>query len=145
MTKKADTTDIKMKTEETKDRRDLLKGLVAGSAVVAGSKSLPDTWSKPLTDAVILPGHASTTAPRGGYSLGDEYGGDQALVDDAQGDREGYYGPDEGEDRSDLEYFRGDEEGVDTDYGEDDSGDRGEDNPGGSDYGEDSEGGRPTG
>ena len=51
--------------KETKDRRALLKGIVAGSAVVGGTKALPQEWSKPLTDSVLLPGHAATTYTEG--------------------------------------------------------------------------------
>ncbi len=61
---------------EVKDRRSLLKGLVAGSAVVVGgNKALPEQWSKPLTNAVLLPAHAATT---GDFEQGDKYsaGGD---------------------------------------------------------------------
>jgi len=58
-------------TPEVKDRRSLLKGLVAGSALITGTKALPDQWAKPLTNAVILPSHAQTT---GDYTAGD-YGG----------------------------------------------------------------------
>ena len=51
--------DIKdVKSNAVTDRRALLKGLIAGSAVVTGSKALPETWVKPITDAVVLPGHA---------------------------------------------------------------------------------------
>jgi len=55
-------------THELKDRRSLLKGLVAGSALITGSKALPERWAKPLTNAVILPSHAQTT---GDFNYGD--------------------------------------------------------------------------
>ena len=55
-------------SKEVKDRRALLKGIVAGSAVVGGSKALPEQWSSPLTDSVVLPSHGRTT--------GDKYEGD---------------------------------------------------------------------
>lgn len=42
-------------------RRDLMKVLAAsGSAIVAG-QSLPENWSKPITDSVLLPAHAQTS------------------------------------------------------------------------------------
>ena len=44
--------------KEVKDRRALLKGIAAGSAVVGGAKALPERWSKPLTDSVVIPSHA---------------------------------------------------------------------------------------
>ena len=55
-------------SKEVKDRRAVLKSIVAGSAVVGGTKALPEQWSKPLTDSVMLPGHARTT---GDWNYGD--------------------------------------------------------------------------
>lgn len=43
------------------ERRKLLKGtLIVGGAVV-GAKSLPESWSRPIVDAVMLPAHAQTS------------------------------------------------------------------------------------
>ena len=71
--------------KDVKDRRALLKGIVAGSAVVGGSKALPEQWSKPLTDSVVLPSHAQTTVDYGDARifLGDGYNskdGDYELI-----------------------------------------------------------------
>jgi len=42
-------------------RRKLLKSIAAGSGAVVAGKSLPESWSKPVIDSVMLPVHASTT------------------------------------------------------------------------------------
>lgn len=42
-------------------RRSLLKSIAAGSGAIVAGKSLPESWSKPVVDAVILPAHAETT------------------------------------------------------------------------------------
>jgi len=44
-------------------RRKLLKGLIAGSGAVVVGKSLPENWSRPVVDAVMLPAHAQTSGP----------------------------------------------------------------------------------
>ncbi len=43
-------------------RRKLLKSIAAGSGAVVAGKSLPESWSKPVIDSVILPVHATTTS-----------------------------------------------------------------------------------
>jgi len=46
------------------DRRKTLKTLLVGSGVaLAAGKTLPDKWTKPVVDSVILPAHAQTTTP----------------------------------------------------------------------------------
>ncbi|GJL83898.1 MAG: hypothetical protein DHS20C01_35320 [marine bacterium B5-7] len=54
---------IDQQSSEGRDklRRELLKGLGAGGALLAGSKALPDSWKTPVVDAVVLPAHAQTT------------------------------------------------------------------------------------
>ena len=42
-------------------RRKLLKSIAAGSGAVVAGKSLPESWSKPFVDSVVLPAHATTT------------------------------------------------------------------------------------
>ena len=61
----------KSKSTDTKTRRELLRSLVAGSAVVGGNKLLPETWSKPLTDSILLPSHALTTTEPPSYNAFD--------------------------------------------------------------------------
>lgn len=55
--------------ELSKPRRKLLRTLAAGSGVVLTGTSLPDKWSRPVVDSVVLPAHAQTTGqddkPRG--------------------------------------------------------------------------------
>lgn len=114
--------------KEVKDRRTLLKGLVAGSAVVTGSKALPETWAKPMTDAIILPGHALTTTDAGGGDTGDSFPGGSEDGDDRSNESDG---------PEDLEY--GDSDGSrsrDGDYESSDKYENNYDNDGeGVDYG----------
>jgi hypothetical protein len=48
-------------------RRKLLKSIAAGSGAVIAGKSLPESWTKPVVDSVMLPAHAETSpaAPTG--------------------------------------------------------------------------------
>ena len=43
-------------------RRKLLKSIAAGSGAVVAGKSLPESWSKPVVDSMLLPAHATTTS-----------------------------------------------------------------------------------
>ena len=51
-------------------RRKLLKSIAAGSGAIVAGKSLPESWSRPVVDSVMLPAHAqtSTETPPLGYS-----------------------------------------------------------------------------
>jgi hypothetical protein len=42
-------------------KRKLLKSIAAGGGAVVAGKSLPESWSAPVIDSVMLPAHASTT------------------------------------------------------------------------------------
>jgi len=42
-------------------RRKLLKSIAAGSGAIIAGKSLPENWTKPVVDSVILPVHAQTS------------------------------------------------------------------------------------
>ncbi len=42
-------------------RRKLLKSIAAGSGVIVAGKSLPESWSRPIVDSVMLPAHAQTS------------------------------------------------------------------------------------
>jgi len=44
-----------------KSRRKLLKSIAAGSGAIVAGKSLPDSWSRPVVDSVMLPAHAQTS------------------------------------------------------------------------------------
>jgi hypothetical protein len=67
MNRKKDNIDIESRIDEEEEqdkgssRRRLLMGLAASSAVITGQKVLPEKWTKPVVDAVILPAHAETT------------------------------------------------------------------------------------
>jgi len=45
-------------------RRKLLKGLAAGGGAITTSKLLPESWGKPILDAITLPAHAQATGLR---------------------------------------------------------------------------------
>lgn len=47
--------------KSSESRRKLLKSIAAGSGVIVAGKSLPDTWTKPVVDSVLLPVHAQTS------------------------------------------------------------------------------------
>lgn len=47
--------------ESNQSRRKLLKSIAAGSGAVIAGKSLPESWSKPVVDSVMLPVHAQTS------------------------------------------------------------------------------------
>ena len=42
-------------------RRKLLKSIAAGSGAIVAGKSLPQSWSRPVVDSVMLPAHAQTS------------------------------------------------------------------------------------
>ncbi|MCP3955487.1 MAG: hypothetical protein GY697_25185 [Desulfobacterales bacterium] len=42
-------------------RRKLLKSIAAGSGAVVAGKSLPESWSKPVINSIMLPAHAQLT------------------------------------------------------------------------------------
>ena len=44
-----------------KSRRKLLKSIALGSGAVVAGKSLPESWSRPVVDSVMLPAHAQTS------------------------------------------------------------------------------------
>ena len=51
------------------DRRKIVKSLAVGTGAVITGKALPETWSKPLVDAVMLPAHAATTNDTGSTAV----------------------------------------------------------------------------
>lgn len=42
-------------------RRKLIKSIAAGSGAVIAGKSLPENWTRPVVDSVLLPSHAQTS------------------------------------------------------------------------------------
>ena len=44
-----------------KARRKLLKTIVSGGGAIVAGKSLPESWTKPVVDSVMLPAHAETS------------------------------------------------------------------------------------
>ncbi len=47
--------------ERQASRRKLLKSILAGGGVAAAGRALPEQWTKPVVDSVLLPAHAQTT------------------------------------------------------------------------------------
>lgn len=62
MPKQDKQTDVK---DVTSARRRLLKALMAGGGAGAIGGALPDRWTTPMVDAVLLPAHAQATASNG--------------------------------------------------------------------------------
>ena len=46
-------------------RRQVLKGVVAGSGVVASVMSLPKEWTKPVVQSIVAPAQAQVSPPSG--------------------------------------------------------------------------------
>lgn len=44
-------------------KRKLIKSIAVGSGAIVAGKSLPESWSKPIVDSVMLPAHAQTSTP----------------------------------------------------------------------------------
>jgi len=47
--------------KSSESRRKLLKSIAAGSGAIVAGKSLPENWSKPVVESLILPAHAQTS------------------------------------------------------------------------------------
>jgi hypothetical protein len=47
--------------KSSESRRKLLKSIAAGSGAIVAGKSLPESWSRPVVDSVLLPAHAQTS------------------------------------------------------------------------------------
>jgi hypothetical protein len=55
-------------------RRKLLKTAVVGGGIIGASKAMPEKWSKPVVDSVLIPAHAATTGSGGGGGGGTTVG-----------------------------------------------------------------------
>ena len=58
-----------------KSRRKLLKSIAAGSGAIVAGKSLPDSWSRPAVDSVLLPAHAMTSLTESSGPADIQFGG----------------------------------------------------------------------
>lgn len=47
--------------KSSESRRKLLKSLAVGSGAVVAGKALPESWSRPVVDSMVLPAHAQTS------------------------------------------------------------------------------------
>lgn len=45
----------------SRERRRLLKGLAVGGGLVGGSLPVPERWTRPILESVVLPAHAQVT------------------------------------------------------------------------------------
>ena len=52
-------------------RRKLLKSIAAGSGAIVAGKSLPETWSHPVVDSIMLPVHGQTSPTTYAGTIGD--------------------------------------------------------------------------
>ena len=58
----------------SENRRKLLKSIAAGGGAIVAGKSLPDKWTAPVVDTVLLPAHAQTSpAPPACLAVDDEF------------------------------------------------------------------------
>lgn len=49
--------------KSSESRRKLLKSIAVGSGAIYAGRNLPESWSRPVVDAVVLPAHAQTSPP----------------------------------------------------------------------------------
>ena len=65
-------------------RRKLLKSIAAGSGAIVAGKNLPESWSRPVVDSVMLPAHAQTSpqCEQNPLSFTAEFGWDDYSGDD---------------------------------------------------------------
>lgn len=52
-----------MEMKSSESRRNLLKSIAAGSGAVIAGKNLPENWTRPVVDSVLLPAHGQTSGP----------------------------------------------------------------------------------
>ena len=44
-------------------RRAALRKILIGGGAITGAKFLPDEWTKPIVNAIVVPAHAQSTGP----------------------------------------------------------------------------------
>lgn len=71
--------------KSNESRRKLLKSVAAGSGAIVAGKSLPESWSRPVVDSVMLPAHAQTSPPSS-LSCSPSSVSTTAVSDDSQDD-----------------------------------------------------------
>ncbi len=47
-------------------RRKILRNIVVGGGAMTAARAVPEHWSRPVVDSVVLPGHAATSVAGGG-------------------------------------------------------------------------------
>ncbi|MFH1152184.1 MAG: hypothetical protein V1793_00055 [Pseudomonadota bacterium] len=61
MTESNETPNSGKDQNQLESRRKVLRKLLIGGGVVAGAGLLPDKWTKPVVDFVVVPAHAQTS------------------------------------------------------------------------------------
>ena len=61
MSKKPENDKNNTAEEKRSHRRKALKNILAGTSAVVATKSVPENWTSPKLDSVIIPAHASMT------------------------------------------------------------------------------------
>jgi hypothetical protein len=61
--------------KSSESRRKVLKSLAASSGAIVVGKSLPESWSRPIIDSVLLPAHALTSSCTTDFNLQDYFAG----------------------------------------------------------------------
>ena len=67
--------------KSSESRRKLLKSIVAGSGAIVAGKSLPESWSRPVVDSVMLPAHAQTSVVTYGGTESEFVSVDPTIMD----------------------------------------------------------------
>jgi hypothetical protein len=68
--------------KSSESRRKLLKSIAAGSGAIVAGKSLPESWSRPVVDSVMLPAHAMTSLiTHAGRTLGAQLDTDSMFAE----------------------------------------------------------------
>ena len=65
--------------ESNESRRKLLKSIAAGSGAIVAGKSLPEKWTKPVVESVLLPAHAQSSPPSPTFSCSMSDPGDLEI------------------------------------------------------------------
>ena len=61
MSKKKEISSDQSSENQSPGRRDALKKILVGAGVVTGAQLLPDEWTKPVVDSIIVPAHAQSS------------------------------------------------------------------------------------
>ncbi len=73
-------------SRKKQSRRKILKTMAVSGGAVVAAKSIPEQWSKPILDSVVLPAHGQMSAPSvcevvGSVAVQTITGGDAPIID----------------------------------------------------------------